>query len=42
MYFQAENVKYKVDMDRQLTPVSMNLIIIPVIIPLINTKTGLI
>lgn len=42
MYFQEENIKYKVDMDRQLMPVSMNLIIIPVIIPLINTKTGLI
>lgn len=42
MYLQEENVKYKVGIDRELIPVSMNLVIIPVIIPLINTKTGLI
>lgn len=42
MYLQEENVKCKVDIDREFMPVSMTLMIIPLIIPLINTKTGLI
>lgn len=42
MYLQEENVKSKVDTDRQPMPIPMFLMITPVIIPLVYPKTCLI
>jgi len=42
MYIQEENVKYKVDIDRQPVPIPVILMIIPNIIRLIYPKTCLI